>query len=387
MKLLKRRTLLAVSAALGLAFVVAVSYGLFAQAPKTKDKPKGVPVKVALSERKDTPVYLNSIATVQAFNTVVVRTRVDGQIERILFSEGGNVRRGQVLAELDKKPFEVQLRAAIAQKAKDDAQLAKLKQELARYEILVQQDSIAVQTRDTERADYEQLRAVVAADQAQIDSARLQLGYAEIRAPMDGRMGARLVDAGNMVHPGDANGIAILSQLHPISVSFSLPQAMLPALREQQARRVRRVQALSADGTVLIDEGNLTLIESQIDLATGTIRCKATFENAREALWPGAFVTVKVLMDDLPDTVTIPTSAIQLGAQRPFVYVVDANNKAQLREVEPGPASGSRTVIFAGLNGGERVVTEGQFQLEAGKLVDISFAARPPAGSSQKAQH
>ncbi len=196
---------------------------------------------------------------------------------------------------------------------------------------------------------------------------------------MDGRVGARLVDAGNIVHPGDANGIVVISQLHPVSVSFSLPQSLLPILKEQQERKARRVQALATDGAAVIDEGKLSLIESQIDTATGTIRCKATFDNPKEALWPGAFVTVRVLMDDLPNAVTVPAAAIQPSSQRPFVYVIDRNNTAQVREVTPGPASGLDTVILAGLSGGEQVVVEGQFQLEAGKRVIVSAAAKPPA--------
>jgi multidrug efflux system membrane fusion protein len=387
MKLLKPSVLLAILATLGIASIVATNYGLFGQNSKTHDKAeKGVPVKIAVADRKNTPVYLSSIATVQALNTVLVRARVDGQIDRVLFSEGANVKRGQVLVELDRRPFEVQLRAAMAQKAKDDAQLANAKRDLARYEILAAQDSIATQTLDTTRANYEQLRAAVDADQAQIEFAQLQLNYATIKAPIDGRIGARLVDAGNTVHPNDANGIAVVSQLQPVSVSFSLPQTMLPALQGQQKRQARHVQALSADGSIVIDEGTLTLIESQIDTATGTIRCKATFENSREALWPGAFVSVRVLMDDLPNTVTVPTSAIQPSTQRPFVFIVGPDNVAEVRQVEPGPASGSRTVILAGLSGGEQVVVEGQFQLEAGKRVDLSPAVKPSADDSKAAK-
>ncbi len=382
MKLSKSWILIAALATLGSGAIVVTNTGLFSQNTNTQGKAeKGVPVKITIAERKNAPAYLDSIATVQALNTVLVRARVDGQIDRVLFSEGAGVKRGQVLVELDRRPFEVQLRSAVAQKAKDNAQLENAKRDLERYEILARQDSIAIQTLDTTRASYEQLRATVDADQAQIEQAQLQLNYATIKAPMDGRVGARLVDAGNIVHPGDANGIVVISQLHPVSVSFSLPQSLLPILKEQQERKARRVQALSTDGAAVIDEGKLSLIESQIDTATGTIRCKATFDNPKEALWPGAFVTIRVLMDELPNAVTVPAAAIQPSSQRPFVYVIDPSNTAQVREVTPGPASGPDTVILGGLSGGEQVVVEGQFQLEAGKRVIISTAAKPSATS------
>jgi multidrug efflux system membrane fusion protein len=218
------------------------------------------------------------------------------------------------------------------------------------------------------------MRATLSADQAQIDLAQLQLDFTSIRAPIDGRLGARLVDAGNVVHANDPNGIVIMSQIQPIFVTFSIPQNALDILRHQQSHRALRVLAMNQDGSEVLDDGKLTLIESQIDTATGTVRCKATFKNANEKLWPGAFVSVEIVLNELPDVVLVPTIAIQAGAQHPFVYVVTPKNVVETRQVAVGPASGDQTVILTGLAEGEHVVVEGQFQIGDGSRVDVKGA-------------
>ncbi|HWW06831.1 efflux RND transporter periplasmic adaptor subunit [Collimonas sp.] len=380
MKSAKSWWLAGVVAAVAGLYIVGTQLGVFGQSgKKTADAEKAVPVKVVLAERKNVRSYLDSAATVQALNTVLVHARVDAQINKVLFQEGSNVKRGEVLIELDRQPFEVQLRAAQAQKQKDSAQFANTKHDLERYEFLEQRDSGTRQILDTTRALLEQQRATLSGDQAQIDMAQLQLGYTTIRTPIDGRLGARLVDAGNLVHANDTNGLVVVSQIQPIAVVFSLPQVLLPVLRQQQEnqhqRQALRVMALAEDGKAVLDEGELTLIESQIDAATGTIRCKAIFKNARENLWPGAFTAVRVVLNELPDAVSVPSTAIQTGAQHPFVYVVTSKNVAEPREVTVGPVADSRTVILAGLAGGERVVVEGQFQLQAGARVEVKDAA------------
>jgi multidrug efflux system membrane fusion protein len=385
MELAKSRWLAgAVIAAAGLYFAGA-HFGWWGQAGrKNDDAGKAVAVKVALVERKNVRSYLDSAATVQALNTVVVHARVDAQIDKVLFREGSNVKRGDVLVELDRQPFEVQLRAAQAQLQKDSAQFANTRRDLERYEFLVQHDSGTTQIRDTTRSQLEQLRATLNGDQAQIDQARLQLGYTTIRTPIDGRLGARLVDAGNLVHASDANGLVVVSQIQPIAMVFSLPQVLLPVLRRQQASQALRVQALADDGRQVQDEGELTLIDSQVDAATGTIRCKAIFKNAQEKLWPGAFASVRVMLNELPDAISVPSTAIQAGAQHPYVYVVTPKNIAESREVTVGPISDDRTVILAGLAAGDRVVVEGQFQLQEGARVDVKDAAaqaKPDASS------
>ncbi|WP_211463183.1 efflux RND transporter periplasmic adaptor subunit [Collimonas silvisoli] len=372
MKSAKSWWLAGVAAAVAALYIAGTQLGLFGQSgKKTADAEKAVPVKVVLAERKNVRSYLDSAATVQALNTVVVHARVDAQINKVLFQEGTKVKRGEILIELDRQPFEVQLRAAQAQKQKDSAQFANTKHDLERYEFLAQRDSGTTQILDTTRALLEQQRATLSGDQAQIDMAQLQLGYTTIRTPIDGRLGARLVDAGNLVHANDTNGLVVVSQIQPIAVVFSLPQVLLPVLRQQQERQALHVMALAEDGKNVLDEGELTLIESQIDAATGTIRCKAIFKNARENLWPGAFTAVRVVLNELPDAVSVPSTAIQTGAQHPFVYVVTSKNVAEPREVTAGPVSDNRTVILAGLAGGERIVVEGQFQLQAGARVEV----------------
>jgi multidrug efflux system membrane fusion protein len=335
-----------------------------------------VPVRVVSTVRRDAPAYLSTIATVQAFNTVVVRPRVDGQISRVNFVEGAQVKRGDPLVELDRRPFEAQLRAALAQKVRDNAQLENANRDLRRYESLIKLNSpLAAQTLDATRSQVAQLTAALAVDDAQVDQVRLQLDYATITAPIDGRAGARLVDVGNVVHASDVTGFVVLTQVQPVAVSFSLPQGELQNLRAQQSRHALHVLAIDPASEQQLDAGELTLIDNQIDAATGTIHCKAVFPNAREALWPGQFVTARVLMENLPDTVTIPVSAIQSGSRGPFVYVVDADRRAEIRDVQPGPTFQGEAAIVHGLNGGEAVVVEGQFQLEPHTLVDPTNVA------------
>jgi membrane fusion protein, multidrug efflux system len=338
--------------------------------PSKVGSSEGVPIRVAHSEIRDVPQYVSSIGTVQAFNTVLVRARVDGEISRVAFREGQNVRRGDVLIELDRRPFEAQLRSAVAQKDKDQAQLDNAKVDLARYEFLLQTDSAPRQVLDTARSQVRQLEAGVNADSAQVDAARLQVEYATIRSPIDGRTGARLVDVGNMVHTGDLTGLVTLTQIRPISVSFALPQEVLPALRARQARAALPVQALTQGGADILGEGELTLIDNQIDPTTGTIRCKATFPNPNETLWPGQFVTTRVLLETLHQAVIVPASAIQTGPDGAFVYVVE-NGVAKLRKVTAGPAADGVVPIFSGVSGGETVVVEGQFQLEPNAKVTV----------------
>lgn len=331
---------------------------------------EGSPVRAARAEARDVPRYASSIGTVQAFNTVLVRPRVDGEISRVQFREGQNVRRGDVLVELDRRPFEAQLRSAAAQKDKDQAQLDNAKVDLARYEFLLQTDSAPKQVLDTTRSLVHQLQAAVNADAAQVDAARLQVEYATVRSPIDGRTGARLVDVGNMVRASDLTGLVTLTQLRPISVSFALPQEVLPALRSRQAHGPLRAAALTQDGSATLGDGELTLIDNQIDTSTGTIHCKATFANPNEALWPGQFVTVRILLETLPHAVLVPAAAIQAGPAGSYVYVVD-NGVAKLHPVVVGPSVDGAVAVTSGVSAGDSVVVEGQFQLEPNARVTV----------------
>jgi membrane fusion protein, multidrug efflux system len=332
-------------------------------------------VRVVRAARSDTPTYLTNIATVQAFNTVLVRARVDGQITKVAFEEGAEVKKGDVLVELDRRPFEAQWRAAVAQKARDSAQLENARTDQRRYQSLMDADAGAAQTLDTTRAQVAQLSAAVEMDQAQIDLARLQLTYATVTAPIEGRTGVRLVDVGNMVHANDVNGLVVVTQIHPIAVTFSLPQNTLATVRAQQGRHALRVLAMDAGGERTLGEGQLTLIDNQIDPSTGTYRCKAIFPNGDQALWPGEFVTVRVMLESLPNAVLVPTTAVQQGPRGPYVYVVGPDRMAELRAVQLGQQLAEQSVISAGLKGGEEVIAAGQFRVEPGARVDVTSAA------------
>jgi membrane fusion protein, multidrug efflux system len=343
--------------------------------------PKGVPVRAVRATRRDTSPFLSDIATVQPFNMVLVRSRVDGQISRVAFAEGSQVNKGDVLFELDHRPFEAQLRAALAQKARDSAQLENARRDLARYQSLVNDDAGAVQTLDTTRAQVAQLEAALGMDQAQIDSAQLQLTYSTITAPFEGRTGARLVDVGNIVHASDSTGLVVLTQIHPIALTFSLPQATLPSVRAQQDRHRLRVLAMDAAGKRTLDEGELTLIDNQIDPSTGTFRCKAIFPNTNEPLWPGQFVNARVMLEKLPNAVVIPVAAVQSGSQGSYVYIVGTGAAAQVRPVQVAQTSGGEAVISQGLEGNEQVIVEGQFRLEPGTRVDVANPLGPAAAA------
>ena len=367
------------SGVLSLLAVLLWHWGAFSHASTAPHK--GVPVRVIRAARNDTPAYLTNIATVQAFNTVLVRARVDGQITRVAFEEGAEVKRGEVLVELDRRPFEAQWRAALAQKERDSALLANAKKDERRYQSLMDADAGAAQTLDTTRAQVAQLTAAIALDQSQADLARLQLAYATVTAPIDGRTGVRLIDVGNMVHATDANGLVVLTQLRPIAVTFALPQNTLPTVRRQQEHHPLRVLAMDPSGDLTIDAGQLTLIDNQIDATTGTYRCKAIFPNTDEALWPGEFVTARLILDPVPNAVRVPTAAVQEGPQGPYVYVVAEDHTAQLRPVSVGQRLAGEAVISKGLQGGEAVIVEGQFRVEPGAVVEVTYGPQNAAAA------
>jgi multidrug efflux system membrane fusion protein len=336
-----------------------------------------VSIRVAEVRRGAISTSVTNIGTVQALNTVLVRARVDGAIEQVLFKEGQIVSRGDVLVKLDPLPFEAQLRVNQAQLSKDAALLDNAKVDLQRYEDLLQADSISSQTRDTARSLVAQLTAAVANDAAQADLARLSLAYTTIRAPITGRVGARLIDAGNIVHTADLNGLVVITQLSPIVVSFAVPQERLGDLRAAQVRGSIPVAVLNDTGGPSENEGEVILIDNQIDTTTGTIRCKAQFSNANDTLWPGQFVTVRIALKTLPDAILIPTVAVQNGSEGPYVYVVAAGNLVKARVVHIASAEGDQTIVVGGLSAGETVVTEGQFRLEPDTPVHIVSVDSP----------
>ena len=335
-----------------------------------------VPVVAAAATSGDIDVIVNGLGTVTPLRTVTVRSRVDGELMRVLFEEGQVVKPGQLLAEIDPRPFRVQLAQAEGQLARDQALLENAKLDLERYKVLFQQDSIARQQVDTQASLVRQYEGAVQVDASQIDNARLQLDYARIAAPVAGRVGLRLVDPGNIVRGGDAGGLVVITQLQPVAVVFTVPQDMLPAvLKRQQAGHKLPVEAWDREQKVRLAEGTLASADNMVDPQTGTVKLKAQFANADAGLFPNQFVNVRMTLDTLREAVLVPPAAIQRGAQGMFVYVVRPESSVAIRPVKLGPSDGPRQSIAEGLAAGELVVIDGTDRLRPGSRVEL--AQRP----------
>jgi multidrug efflux system membrane fusion protein len=334
-----------------------------------------IAVSVTPVKRADFPVILESLGQVQAYNTVLVRARVDGQIEKIAFQEGQMVKEGDLLAQIDPRPFQATLDQAVAKKAQDEANLANAKLDLTRYATLAKQDFATKQQLDTQNSLVLQLTASLAADAAAIDAAKVQLDYTTIRAPISGRAGFRLIDEGNLVSAGQQTGIVTIAQLQPISVIFTEPQENVVRINQELAAGTPEVTVMNADGAELAT-GRLTISDNQIDLATGTIRLKAEFENKDNSLWPGLAVTTGLKLGVDKNVLTVPADAVQHGQSGLYVYVIDDQNHASVRTVKVARQNTSTAVISDGLKEGERVVTTGQFLLQPGTLVTIDTESR-----------
>lgn len=332
-----------------------------------------VPVLTARSEAKDVPVWLDGLGTVQAFNLVQVRPFVDGPLIEVRFQEGQNVKAGDVLARIDPRPYQASLDAAVAKKQQDEANLANARLDVGRYAKLAAGQYSSGQQVDTARAQAAQLEAQVRGDQAQIDTARTNLGYTTITAPIDGRVGIRQVDAGNLVRAGDLNPLTVLTQLKPISVVFTLPQQALPVVAAAMEGGMPEVLALRQGGDAAnpLDRGQLAVLDNQVDPATGTIKLKATFPNDKLLLWPGGFVNVRMLAQTLRGVTTVPTSAVQRGPRGAYLYVV-GDGQAQRRVVKVGHEDDGVSVIAEGLTPGEQVVTDGAQRLTEGAKVAVA---------------
>lgn len=340
-----------------------------------------VAVRVEPARTEDFTVQARAVGTVAPYNTVVVRSRVAGQLARVLVREGQRVARGQLLAEIDPEPLRVALAQAQGQQQQNLAQLRNAESELARYEQLFTRDAIARQQLDRQAALVQQLRGTLKADQAQVDNARLQLSYTRIEAPIAGRVGLRRVDAGNLIAANDANGLFTLTQTQPVAVLFSVPEPQVADVRAAHADKTPPVvEAWDRDNRQRLAAGRLDTLDNQIDAATATLRLKARFENADDALFPNQFVNVRLALHQLPGAVTIPTDAVQHGSRGSYVYVI-ADNKARVRDLVLGPASGGRTVVTKGLADGEPVVLEGLDRLEEGRAVKVVQATELPANS------
>jgi membrane fusion protein, multidrug efflux system len=352
----------------------------------TRKTPPAIAVDTAAVTHADVPIYLTGLGTVQAFYTVTVTARVDGELQKIGFTEGQTVHKGDLLAEIDPRPNQAAYEQAMATKAKDAAQLANAKRDLERYTILQPQDLASKQTVDTQRAMVDQLNAQLQVDQAVIDNARTQLDYTRITSPINGRTGIRLVDPGNIVHAAATTGIVVVTQVQPISVIFTLPEEDLVAVNAALSAGPVTVTTVSRDGGTELDEGTLSLVDNEIDQTTGTARLKATFTNAHNTLWPGQYVNARVLVRTDRNVLTLPSAAVQLGPNGPFTYVVKSDSTVEVRQLKIGDESSGLTVVNSGLALNERVVTSNQYRLQAGVHVRAAAAEASTRGSKAAAK-
>ena len=345
--------------------------------------PPVVPVMVGKAVKGDLPVYYNGLGNVTAFNTVTVRSRVDGQIVKINFTEGQFVKQGEALVEIDPRPYQVLLEQAEGQQAKDQAQLNNVQVDLDRYQALFKEGVIPKQQVDTQQAQVGQFQGALKADQGTIDNAKLQIAYSHIVAPISGRVGLRLVDVGNIVHASDTTGLLVITQLQPISVLFSLPQDQLPqVMAKMHALKALPVEAWDRDNTAKIATGKLLTIDNQIDTTTGTYKLKAVFDNPGNELFPNQFVNVHLLVDTKKDIILVPTPAILRGAQGTYVFAVGSDNTVKVRNVTVAETVDNTTGVTSGLNAGDVVVTDGQDKLQDGAKVDPKLA---PGGGNGNA--
>jgi len=348
-----------------------------------------ISVGVTTTQKRDVPYYLTGLGSVTAFYTVTIHTRVDGEIMKVYFREGQFVHAGDVLVEIDPRPFQVALDQAEGQLAKDQASQNDAKVDLSRYQQLWQEGVIPRQQLDSQQATVGQYDGAIKSDQAQIDNAKLQLTYSRVTSPIDGRVGLRLVDPGNIVHAADTNGILVITQVQPIAVIFTLPEDNLPEVVAEMKKRQLLVEAYNRDNNMKLGQGVLLTLDNQIDQTTGTIKLKSQFDNRDQTLWPNQFVNIRLFLNVRKDAIVIPTAAIQSGAQGPFVYVVSSGNQAQVRSIQTEFSEGNISVIREGLNEGEEVVVDGQDKLQSGATVSAhtSNVTRSSSGEAPQGLH
>ncbi len=347
-----------------------------------------VPVVAVPAKRADVPLYLDAVGTTRALNTVTVRPQVDGKLISVNFKEGDDVKKGDVLAQIDPTTYQAALDQAVAKKAQDEAQLANARNDLDRYERLAATNAINRQQADTQKALVAQYAALVQADQAAIENAQAMLGYTKIVAPIDGRTGIRQVDAGNIVHASDTSGIVVITQITPIAVLFNLPQQDLGRVNAAFAKGPLPVDALRSDTDAVIAHGALTVVDNQVDQSTGTVKLKAEFPNPELQLWPGQFLNVRLLINTLKQVVVIPTGAVQRGPKGTFVYVVKDDNTVAMQAVTVQEQDENQAVISSGVEPPQRVVTTGFARLSEGTKVTASAPGEPtPAPTQQRGRN
>jgi multidrug efflux system membrane fusion protein len=337
----------------------------------TAAQPVRVPVVTSTVTSGDVPIYLRGVGTVIAYNNVIVRSQITGQLVKISFNQGQTVHQGDVLAEIDPRPYQAQLDQMTANRDRDQAQLINAQQNLSRYTQLGSKGWATPQLVETQQAQLGQLQAMVKSDEALIDAARVNLSYTQLTAPIDGVTGIRQIDNGNIIHPTDPNGLVDVTQIQPISIIFTLPETTFGEIQAQMAKGPLKVLAYSQDDKTELDQGTLELIDNQILQTTGTIRLRANFPNVRRMLWPGELVNARLLLETRPNGLTIPPGAVQQGPNGSYVYVIAPNGTAQLRPVKVDQISDGAAVIDSGVQANEAVVVDGQYGLQPGSLVNI----------------
>ena len=340
---------------------------------KTANAPPAVQVTLGTAEQTDFPIYLNGLGTVQGLNTVVVRSRVDGQVDKIAFTEGQIVKQGDILAQIDPRPYQAAFDQAKAKKAQDSANLANANLDLQRYTKLG--DFATRQQTDTQRSTVAQVTAQISSDDAAISNAQTQLDYATVRAPITGVTGFRQVDQGNIVNATTQTGIVTIAQIEPIAVVFTAPEGQLTEINAAMQAGPLKVVALKTDGKKVLSEGKLAVVNNQVDTTSGTVRLKATFDNTDHVLWPGLSVSTRLLVTTLPKAIVVPDDAVQHGNDGLYAYAVNADNKAEMRKLKVGASVDGRTVVEQGLDAGDRVIVAGQYKIQPGTSVSVAVSS------------
>ncbi|SJZ74926.1 membrane fusion protein, multidrug efflux system [Enhydrobacter aerosaccus] len=344
------------------------------------------PVVASQVASHDVPIYLHGIGTVLAYNTVLVRSQIQGQLTQIAFKEGQPVHAGDLLAQIDPRPYQAQLDQVTAARDRDEAQLKNAEANLTRYTQLGHSGWATPQLIDTQTAQVAQLHSAIKADDALIEAAKVQLGYTRLTSPIDGVTGVRQVDIGNIIHPGDPNGLVVVTQIEPISLIFTLPETDLPRIQQQMEKGPLSVLAYSQDDTIKLDEGKLILVDNEIQQTTGTVRLKAEFGNKAHRLWPGELVDAWLHLETRHGGLTVPASAVQQGQNGTYTYVIKPDDTVEVRPIKVAQIAGGQALIDAGLVANERVVTDGQYKLQAGTHVTILHGKAAEEAAAQSAQ-
>jgi multidrug efflux system membrane fusion protein len=350
--------------------------------------PASVPVVAGIVAQHDVPIYLTGVGTVVAYNTVVVRSQIQGQLVSINFTEGQTVHAGGLLAQIDPHPYQAQIEQLTANRDRDQAQLTNALANLDRYTSLAQKGYATAQLLDTQKAQVSQLQNAVKSDQALIDAANIQLSYTQLTSPIDGIVGIRQIDIGNVIHPTDPNGLVVATQVEPISVIFTLPETDLPEIQQQQlqTKTPLTVLAYSQDGKIQLDQGTLTLVNNEILQTTGSIQLKAQFPNKAHRLWPGELISMRLLLDTRHDGLTVPASVVLQGPQGPYAYVINPDGAVATRPVKVAQIWEGQALVDSGLRANEQVVVDGQYKLQPGTHITILHGQAAAEALAQSAQ-